>query len=413
MSLSLFLSLSLSLPPPPFPYRIARPDTSTLIYSVLPCRRASCLAAFSHQKVLSFRGCPVSHHLALSPSPSLWRPRASPSMPRGHTRSTASRCCRPRWRLGPTCWSATSATAASRRLMQVSSLGLAPLNTGCTARRWRGELLRGVMGRRRADTSKTPRRGDCRPSTSALDLSPLSLSPQPQRSQRDTLATTRSRHRSSFHARANPPVSLHITLRAAKGRQSSRQEPASAARQAVLCHPPSTTSDLSLGMLLEALAACEKKGAAVGLKLDFKDVAAVAPSIRALQRAGFDPCTTPLWLNADVLNGPGAVVSAAETTAPLALSNHAPRSPCRRRLLQAARRRRLTQTPLCKRAPPPFPTPCCPSGTLRASCRGLQRTPTQMPWWRRWALCVCWRLGLLGAWLGAFADTPDLRHRSR
>lgn len=93
------------------------------------------------------------------------------------------------------------------------------------------------------------------------------------------------------------------------GLSSSPQS--SSRREAVLCHPPETHSDLSLEMLLRRLEshrgemAVEQGQRVIGLKLDFKDPEAVAPSLRTLQEFGFDPRATPLWLNADVFQGPG------------------------------------------------------------------------------------------------------------
>jgi hypothetical protein len=71
-------------------------------------------------------------------------------------------------------------------------------------------------------------------------------------------------------------------------------------------HPPATTSDLSLQVLLCDLAAhntaCSRAGqAGKGLKLDFKDPLAVDPALEMLRRC---PLGVRIWLNADVLPGP-------------------------------------------------------------------------------------------------------------
>lgn len=73
--------------------------------------------------------------------------------------------------------------------------------------------------------------------------------------------------------------------------------------QPLLAHPPATTSDLSLAALLRTLSTVAPH-AAVGLKLDFKQPAAVEPSLQLLKQVHW-PSATRLWLNADVFQGPG------------------------------------------------------------------------------------------------------------
>ena len=66
----------------------------------------------------------------------------------------------------------------------------------------------------------------------------------------------------------------------------------------ILAHPPATTSDADLPLLLGAL---ERSGGGKGLKLDFKDPRAVPPVLQMLRGAA----VAEVWLNADVLAGPG------------------------------------------------------------------------------------------------------------
>ncbi|NXN84577.1 F151B protein, partial [Bombycilla garrulus] len=66
----------------------------------------------------------------------------------------------------------------------------------------------------------------------------------------------------------------------------------------VLAHPPDTDSDITLQEWLAQVASTDK-----GIKLDFKSLAAVAPSLQLLGQVG-QPLARPVWLNGDVLPGP-------------------------------------------------------------------------------------------------------------
>lgn len=52
-----------------------------------------------------------------------------------------------------------------------------------------------------------------------------------------------------------------------------------------------------------ARTACGKR--VVGIKLDFKSPAAVESCLKILNNHRKHLCTTPVWLNADIWNGPG------------------------------------------------------------------------------------------------------------
>uniref|UniRef100_H3CG22 Family with sequence similarity 151 member B n=1 Tax=Tetraodon nigroviridis TaxID=99883 RepID=H3CG22_TETNG len=70
-------------------------------------------------------------------------------------------------------------------------------------------------------------------------------------------------------------------------------------REPVMAHPPDTDSDITLREWLE-----EVKDHQKGIKLDFKSLEAVAPSLALLEKV-LAQTDLPLWLNADVLPGPG------------------------------------------------------------------------------------------------------------
>ncbi|XP_046611418.1 protein FAM151A isoform X1 [Neodiprion virginianus] len=67
----------------------------------------------------------------------------------------------------------------------------------------------------------------------------------------------------------------------------------------VMAHPPANTSDLSLEDFLSQVMADQSKGA----KLDFKSLEAFSASCEILQKLR-DNMTFPVWLNADILDGP-------------------------------------------------------------------------------------------------------------
>uniref|UniRef100_A0A4W4GI86 Menorin-like domain-containing protein n=1 Tax=Electrophorus electricus TaxID=8005 RepID=A0A4W4GI86_ELEEL len=67
----------------------------------------------------------------------------------------------------------------------------------------------------------------------------------------------------------------------------------------IMAHPPHTDSDIMLKEWLRVVEDSHK-----GIKLDFKSLAAVAPSMVLLEEARAQ-LKGPVWINADVLPGPG------------------------------------------------------------------------------------------------------------
>ncbi|NXL96249.1 F151B protein, partial [Alectura lathami] len=75
----------------------------------------------------------------------------------------------------------------------------------------------------------------------------------------------------------------------------------------VMAHPPETDSDITLQEWLGEIVNTDK-----GIKLDFKSLGAVQPSLELLQVVA-QCLRRPVWINADILPGPGgssAVVDA-------------------------------------------------------------------------------------------------------
>merc|ERR1712210_290929 len=72
----------------------------------------------------------------------------------------------------------------------------------------------------------------------------------------------------------------------------------------IMAHPPANTSDLSLQQFLESVLASTESGAKKGIKLDFKFLGVVEPSLQLLDGLR-ERLAIPLWLNADILQGPG------------------------------------------------------------------------------------------------------------
>lgn len=72
----------------------------------------------------------------------------------------------------------------------------------------------------------------------------------------------------------------------------------------IMAHPPQTDSDITLRAWLQELSTHNNKG----IKLDFKSLDAVGPSMLILDQI-WGPSSRPVWLNADVLPGPGGVAS--------------------------------------------------------------------------------------------------------
>lgn len=71
----------------------------------------------------------------------------------------------------------------------------------------------------------------------------------------------------------------------------------------VMAHPPNNTSDLSLDGFLTEVVTYTQKGHRCGIKLDFKTVEVLAPSLTTLQRHEHQ-INFPVMLNADILPGP-------------------------------------------------------------------------------------------------------------
>lgn len=68
----------------------------------------------------------------------------------------------------------------------------------------------------------------------------------------------------------------------------------------IMAHPPDTTSDISLDTWLNTVAA---KRADKGLKLDFKSLEVLEPSLIVLEKHS-SKLNSSVWLNADVISGP-------------------------------------------------------------------------------------------------------------
>ncbi|GBM24975.1 Protein FAM151A [Araneus ventricosus] len=68
----------------------------------------------------------------------------------------------------------------------------------------------------------------------------------------------------------------------------------------IMAHPPDTSSDISLEMWIDAVI---HHNTGKGVKLDFKSLDAVEPSLGILQRRS-EKLNFSLWLNADILYGP-------------------------------------------------------------------------------------------------------------
>ncbi|CAG9857473.1 unnamed protein product [Phyllotreta striolata] len=73
----------------------------------------------------------------------------------------------------------------------------------------------------------------------------------------------------------------------------------------IMAHPPSKVSDLSLKDFLEQVEESNARADRTpkGVKLDFKDIESFNAAMGQLQRA--DQKRYPLWINADILPGPG------------------------------------------------------------------------------------------------------------
>lgn len=72
-----------------------------------------------------------------------------------------------------------------------------------------------------------------------------------------------------------------------------------APKEPVMAHPPDTDSDITLKEWLDGVKAYNK-----GIKLDFKSLEAVCTSVGLLEEV-LAELSCPMWINADVLSGPG------------------------------------------------------------------------------------------------------------
>uniref|UniRef100_A0AAQ6IMT3 Menorin-like domain-containing protein n=1 Tax=Anabas testudineus TaxID=64144 RepID=A0AAQ6IMT3_ANATE len=70
-------------------------------------------------------------------------------------------------------------------------------------------------------------------------------------------------------------------------------------KEPIMAHPPDTDSDITLKEWLEGVKTHNK-----GIKLDFKSLEAVSPSVALLEEVLTGP-SRPVWVNADILPGPG------------------------------------------------------------------------------------------------------------
>ncbi|KAF4008448.1 hypothetical protein G4228_020185, partial [Cervus hanglu yarkandensis] len=74
----------------------------------------------------------------------------------------------------------------------------------------------------------------------------------------------------------------------------------------IMAHPPAIYSDNTLEQWLDAVLASSQKG----IKLDFKSIKAVGPSLDLLRRLTEEgKVQRPVWINADILRGPNMVRS--------------------------------------------------------------------------------------------------------
>ncbi|NXF92657.1 F151B protein, partial [Eubucco bourcierii] len=74
----------------------------------------------------------------------------------------------------------------------------------------------------------------------------------------------------------------------------------------VMAHPPETDSDITLQEWLEEIVNTDK-----GIKLDFKSLEAVKPSLELLEHVK-QHLRQPVWINADILPGPNGNSAAVD-----------------------------------------------------------------------------------------------------
>lgn len=68
----------------------------------------------------------------------------------------------------------------------------------------------------------------------------------------------------------------------------------------IMAHPPDTDSDLDLQEFIDRVIPTDK-----GIKLDFKSLAALEPAFKIVQ-ASKDKYKQPVWMNADIFQGPNS-----------------------------------------------------------------------------------------------------------
>ena len=112
---------------------------------------------------------------------------------------------------------------------------------------------------------------------------------------------------------SRPPARTAEDAGAAGASSSSGASPgAASASEVLMCHPPARESDLGFEDFMSDVVAALREGRRVGIKLDFKEIECVAPCVDLLRATGFGTSDSsgefravPLWLNADVVRGPG------------------------------------------------------------------------------------------------------------
>ncbi|KAM6930839.1 protein FAM151B [Xenentodon cancila] len=80
-------------------------------------------------------------------------------------------------------------------------------------------------------------------------------------------------------------------------------------KEPIMAHPPDTDSDITLREWLEGVKAHD-----MGIKLDFKSLEAVSPSLVLLEQVLGDT-NRPVWINADIVGGPGGRATPLEPQA--------------------------------------------------------------------------------------------------
>ena len=124
---------------------------------------------------------------------------------------------------------------------------------------------------------------------------------------------------------------LEADLMLAPPRSGTPDAAVPTAEDVIMCHPPASRSDITFDAFLRRVVRAVRAGRVVGVKLDFKHPDAVAPALALLRREGLGRvglssssprggsretsestspeaarvASMPVWLNADVIRGPG------------------------------------------------------------------------------------------------------------